>query len=78
MTAKEENTVKHHVNCGTPKNRLTQFVRGMKSIEKKVHSVILYDSTISTEQLIHICVYIQSFFVTLKCCSLRKVFVCYA
>ena len=41
MTAKEEDIVKHHVNCGTPKNRLTQFIRGMDSIESKVHPVLL-------------------------------------
>ena len=39
MTPKEENIVKHHVNCDRPKNRLTQFLLGMDTIEKKVHPV---------------------------------------
>ena len=41
MTEKEENFVKHQVNCGSPKKRLAQFICGMESIKKKVHPVIL-------------------------------------
>ena len=56
MTAEEENIVKHHVNCGAPKNRLTQFVLGMKSIKRKVHPVIFKSSyTCST----YICIYVR-------------------
>ena len=68
MTPKEENIVKHQVNCGTPKNRLAQFLLGMESIEKKVHPVIF--------QNIHMCIIFirtylcaYSFFLT---CFLRS------
>ena len=40
MTPTEENIVKHQVNCGAPKKRLSQFLLGMKSIKKRVHPVI--------------------------------------
>ena len=40
MTPEEENIVKHKVNCDRPKDRLTHFLLGMDSIEKKVHPVI--------------------------------------
>ena len=40
MTPKEENIVRHHLDCGRPKDRLKKFMLGMDSIEKKVHPVM--------------------------------------
>ena len=78
MTAKEEDIVKHHVHCGAPKNRLAKFLQGMKSIESRVHPVILYACYLCSYQLMHL----QPFFKILQmlCCRIfigpyRKLFV---
>ena len=41
LTPKEECIIKHKVNCGRPKDRLTLFLLGMDSVKKKVYQVIL-------------------------------------
>ena len=56
MTKKEECIVKHAVNCGAPKQRLKQFLVGMKSIEHKVHPVSLLNISICTCMCVLMCI----------------------